>query len=219
MHPILRQFIEILQTENRYDALVFIKGILERREMTFYEVYEELLGPSLNHMPSSGDESLDIWREHVRTSIIRTIVENCFHEVVQARREWKATPNKSVVILTPPEEYHSLGARMVKDLFTYLGFQAIFVGGNTPFRVLEAGLIENKVDYVAISISNPYHLVSARNMIQRIRQSQPIIKIIVGGNAIAHLGERVSDLQADYVMTSFLDLTTLERGDTDEASL
>ena len=206
----LEQFIEILNREDRSEALQFVLDILNQQEMTFLEVYEELLTPALNLMVPSGNETMDIWHEHIRTSIIKTIVENCYPYVIQARDAKRHHIDKTAVILTPPEEYHSLGARMVKDVFTYLGYDAIFVGGNTPLRVLEAGMKSRPIDYVVISISNPYHLVSTRNMIEAIRRSDSSVVIIVGGHALSRLGADASLLQADHVLQSFADLERLE---------
>lgn len=215
----LRTFLSIIEKERRDEALLFVQDLLEKKEMTFFEVYEEILGPSLNEMEPTGNPNIDIWNEHIRTAIIKTIVENCYHYVVQERREIHAENRKTVVVFCPPNEYHSVGARMVTDIFTYLGFTAIFVGGNTPFRVLEAGLKSRKIDYVAISISNPYHLISTRNMIQDIRKIDADVKIIIGGNAVRRFGERAESLQADYIMTTFKELETLEKGAHDETGL
>lgn len=220
MNPNLQKFLEIVEKELRDDALVFILNLLEKEEMTFFEVYEEILGPSLNQMKSTGDPNIDIWNEHIRTSIIKTIVENCYHYVIRERHDIHAEKNgKTVVVFCPPNEYHSVGARMVTDIFTYLGFTAVFIGGNTPFRVLEAGLKSRKIDYVAISVSNPYHLVSTRNMIQDIRRINPDVKIVIGGHAVQRFGERAQSLQADYIMTTFQELETLEGGKHDETGL
>ncbi len=215
----LERFLAILETENRNAALAFIMQIMEKEEMAFFEVYEMLLGPALNAMEATGNENMDIWNEHIRTSIIKTIVENMYPYVVKERREIEAGNSKTVVVCCPPEEGHSLGARMVKDIFTYLGFEAIFVGGYTPLRVLEAGLDSRKIDYIAISVSNPYHLISTRNMIEAIREHQPDVQIIVGGNAMKRMGDRAISLGADHIMTTFAELETLERDIEHETGL
>lgn len=172
-----------------------------------------MLEPALNEMKQTGDEDTDIWNEHIRTAIIKTIVENTYSFVVKARSE--VTPkNKTVVVFCPPDEYHTVGARMVTDVFYALGYDAVFVGGNTPLRVVNAGLNSRKIDYLAISVSNPYHLISTRNVIESIRKEFPNVKIIVGGHAVRRFGERAAKLNADFVLTTFDDLTRLEGGTT-----
>lgn len=212
MHPKLEQFIQILETESRADALAFIMDIYQHDGASFIDVYEHLLTPALNQMLPTDNENIDIWNEHIRTSIIKTIVENSYPYVVQARRERGIDRSKTIAILTPPEEFHSVGARMVKDVFTYLGYHSVFVGGNTPLRVLQAGMAGRRIDYVAISISNPYHLISTRDMIRVIREQSPDVKIIVGGNAIQRLGDKVAALEADHVLRNIDELVALAGG-------
>lgn len=212
-------FVRILQTENRYEALQFVLKILDKKELSILQVYEELLTPALNQMNPSGNEDVDIWKEHVRTSIIKTILENIYPYVMRERNSLAAASPKTVAILCPPEEYHNVGARMVADIFTLSGHNSIFVDSNTPLRVILAGMEIQKIDCVAISISNPYHLVSTRNIIEAVRQKNPSVEIIVGGNAIARLGENVALLGADYVVTTLKDLTDLEGGRVHETIL
>ncbi len=70
--------------------------------------------------------------------------------------------------------------------------------------------LSRQIDYVAISITNPYHLVSTRNMIESIRQLNQNVQIIVGGHAIQKLGEKVALLRADFIMSDFESLKRLE---------
>lgn len=210
MHQELFEFLEILTAERRFEALQYILNLLDQKKYHFTKIYEEILTPALNGMQASGDENRDIWNEHIRTSIIKTIIENIYPYVISDRNLRSVTQGKQVVILTPPDEFHTIGARMVKDVFTYLGYDAIFVGANTPFRVLASGLLSRQIDYVAISITNPYHLVSTRNMIESIRQLNQNVQIIVGGHAIQKLGEKVALLRADFIMTDFESLKRLE---------
>lgn len=212
MNAYLTDLKNILDTEDRYEALRFLLDLMNEKNMTILEVYRDLLAPALNSMVSTGNENVDIWREHVRTSIIKTIIENLLPYVV-AQRDAKATPKgKTVAVLCPPEEYHDVGARMAADILTINGYETIFVGANTPFRVFEAGLSSLPIDYIAISISNPYHLVSTRRIIEGIRATNKTVKIVIGGNAVNQLNAKVDVLKANIVVHSLSDLADLEGG-------
>ncbi len=217
MSQLLEDFVEILKSEDRGRALAFIMGLLERKEMDFIEIYEDILTPSLNEMISSGNEEIDIWNEHIRTSIIKTIVENIYPYVMEKRGDSHRIDKKFVAVFCPAEEYHTLGARMTTDIFTYMGFSAIFVGGNTPFSVLMAGMKSRKIDYIAISVSNSYHIVATRDLIATIRQMDKDVKIIVGGNAFIRLKDPCNRLGANYIVNSFRDLMEIDyrEGGTD----
>lgn len=212
-------FLTIIETENRYKALQFVMDRLEKKELSVLEVYEEILAPALNLMVPTENENVDIWKEHVRTSIIKTILENAYPYVIKEKEEKSISINKTVAVLCPPEEYHNVGARMVTDILTILGYDAIFVDSNTPLRVIEAGMDIRKIDCIAISISNPYHLVSTRNIIEAIHKKDASVKIIVGGNAIKKAGAHADLLKADYIVTSLKELENLEGGTSHETSI
>lgn len=205
----LLEFIEILETENRFAALQFLLELKAKRDLSVLEIYEELLTPALNQMVHTGNENIDIWREHVRTSIIETIIENMLPFCQIERKTGETVPGKIVAVLCPPEEYHDIGARMAADILSIAGFDAIFVGSNTPYRAFEAGLSAQPIDYIAISITNPYHLVSARKIIDGIRESHPLVKIIVGGNAILNNPDIAEVLSADFTAGTLKDLSRL----------
>jgi len=170
-------------------------------------------------MKSTGDEQVDIWKEHIRTSIIRTIIENSYSYVIRdCNEKYGVRSGKKIAVICPIDEHHELGARMITDYFVMLGYDAIYVGSNTPKEVFISGLKTQKLDYIAISISNPYHLISTRNTIARIREEDKNVKIIVGGNAISKLGEKVEILKADYYLTAFDDIISLAGGHIDETT-
>ena len=220
MNKYLMEFNEIIESENREESIKFIREILENRKLSVIEVYEQILTPSLNLMESTGDIQVDIWKEHIRTSIIRTIIENSYSYVIRDRDEkYGVRSGKKIAVICPVDEYHELGARMITDYFVMLGYDAIYVGSNTPKEVFISGLKSQKLDYIAISISNPYHLISARNTIARIREEDKNVKIIVGGNAISKLGEKAEILKADYYLTTFDDIISLAGGHIDETTL
>lgn len=220
MNKYLMEFNEIIESENREESLKFIREILENRKLSVIEVYEQILTPSLNSMESTGDVQVDIWKEHIRTSIIRTIIENSYSYVIRDRDEkYGVRSGKKIAVICPIDEFHELGARMITDYFVMLGYDAIYVGSNTPKEVFISGLKTQKLDYIAISISNPYHLITARNTIARIREEDKNVKIIVGGNAISKLGEKAEILKADYYLTTFDDIISLAGEHIDETTL
>lgn len=220
MNRMAEEFISILETEDRAKALEYIIGKLESGEAGIVEIYEEVLAKSLNEMKLIGDEKTDIWKEHVRSSIIKTIVENCYPYVVK-ERERKASHPKliKVAVVCPVDEYHEIGARMIADYFTINGYDTTFVGSNTPKEVFVAGIHVDKPNYVAISITNPYNLVSARNTIELIKKADHSVKILAGGSALSKLHDKASSLGADSYLTSFEDIEKLGGGRENETTI
>jgi MerR family transcriptional regulator, light-induced transcriptional regulator len=214
MHRFYSEFMEYLEAENREASLNFVLSKLENKEIDIVTLYTEILAPSLNNMKPGENHTTFIWREHVRSSIIRTIIENCYTYVIKERDEkYKLKIGKKVAVVCPSEEYHEIGARMVTDFFTLLGYDSTFVGSNTPKDEFVEALKVINLDYIALSISNHYNLVAARKAIEKIKESNSRVKIIVGGNALKDMETRYKSLKADMYIETFEDIMKLAQED------
>ncbi|WP_010250636.1 cobalamin B12-binding domain-containing protein [Acetivibrio cellulolyticus] len=209
MDKILREFEGYFDEENKEKSVSYVLMKLQAQEIDVVDLYTKILTPLLNNMKCKlEDKRICIWKEHVKTGIIRTIVENCYPYVIAKRNELNLPKKGIVAVLCPPEEYHDLGARMVADFFTIAGYEAIFVGGNTPYQDFYNAIHTIKPKLVAISVSNYYHVVSAKKMIQEIKSAMnQHVKIVVGGSAF-HDDEanKVRTVGADYYAVGYGDI-------------
>jgi methanogenic corrinoid protein MtbC1 len=215
MHPLYNEFVGYLAEENKEKSVEFILEKLEKIEVGIVELYVEILGPSLNQMFCDDlEDILCIWKEHVRTAIIRTILELTYPYILKEKKEKNVKAlNKKVVIVCPGEELHEIGARMVVDFFTLLGYDTTFVGANTPKAEIKAALVEIKPDYVGISVTNYYNLVEAERTIQLLKEIKFNGKIIVGGNAFTKNPDVYKEIGADLMIQTFEDIKKLAEGD------
>jgi MerR family transcriptional regulator, light-induced transcriptional regulator len=214
MHRFYGEFMEVIQSENRESSLKLILSKLENNEIDIVTLYTEILTSALNSMVQDEKDRAFIWREHVRSSIIRTIIENCYSYVIKERDEkYKVKASKRVAVVCPSEELHEIGARMITDFFTLLGYDSIFVGSNTPREEFLEALKIIDLDYIAISVSNPYNLIAARKAIEKIREANPKVKILVGGNAFISRNNSYKEVGADMYLHSFEDIMKLSQED------
>ncbi len=211
MNEIYQQFEQIFEAENKEEAVKYIMEKLHSREIEVIELYSSILTPMLNNMTCKlADKRICIWKEHVKTGIVRTIVENCYPYVIAKRNELNYPKKGLAAVLCPPEEYHDLGARMVADFFTIGGYEAIFVGSNTPYQDFYNAIHVIQPEVVAISVSNYYNLVAAKKMIEELKKalSYPV-KIVVGGYAFHDDQEKYKLIGADYFAKSYEDILQL----------
>ncbi|HSV42904.1 MAG TPA: cobalamin-dependent protein, partial [Methanomassiliicoccales archaeon] len=178
-----------LEGEDKEAAVTFAMGLVERKVLDTSRLYRDILTPAMNNMSCQlGEESWCIWKEHVRTSIVRTIIECCY-PFIMIEREGRAEQGAkgNVLIVCPQEEYHELGARMVSDLFTLSGFNSIFIGANTPEDEIMSAIGFVKPKYLGISASSSYSLFAVSRLIERIRKEGRFdgVRIIVGGVAFS----------------------------------
>lgn len=207
------EFIRYLDAEDKQAAVSYIMDKVRNREISIINLYEEVLAPSLNNMVCSlEDRRLCIWKEHVRSSIIRTIIECCYTYVMEEKISSHVKDKKEkVVIVCPTEEYHELGARMGADYFTILGYDVIFVGCNTPEKDFLLGLAALKPEYVVVSVSNYYNLVAAKKFIDSIKKVHPSVLVIAAGHAFKEHKDNYMKVGADKFIDTFKDVVELRR--------
>jgi len=175
-------------------------------------LYEGVLAPAAREpVCSLRKRPLCVWEEHVRTSIIRTVIECCFPHLMRSRRMGVGGRTRGqMVIVCPTEEYHELGARMAADLFTLCGFDMTFVGANTPLQdILEAVGIIQPV-FAGVSVTGPYNLIAARRTIQQLialrASSGARFRIVAGGQAFGDDVALATSLGADLLVQSYADI-------------
>ena len=219
MHPLYEEFARHLAREDKARCVELAVSALSRGEIDVATLYNEVLTPALNAPTYSAEEgAVRIWEEHVRTSIVRTVVENAypFAQREKRARNGSGAPRPSVVVVCPAEEFHEIGARMVADFFELAGFDATFVGANTPQEEILEALAVLKPTYVAVSATNTYSLVPARRVLAQLHdlraRSGAGFRIIVGGNAFAKHPALAQELGADLWLSTSEDIRRLAGG-------
>ena len=175
-------------------------------------LYTDILAPSLNErFCEDRSREICIWEEHVRTSIVRSVIECCYPYVTKERTDRYGSPPKGrAIVACPTEEYHEIGARMVADFLTLCGYDAVFVGANTPQDDILQAIGEIRPAVVAISVTTCYNLVAAGRTLRRIRrirdETAQDFKIIVGGYAFQQNPDTYRDMGADLFLNTFEDI-------------
>lgn len=207
MSQYLEEFSQILEGENKEEAVRFALDLLRTETLDVIGLYSEILTPALNHMKCNlKEKQVCVWKEHVRTAIVRTIVENCYPYVLEKRG---AGANKgTAVVICPPGEYHDLGARMVADFFTICHYDTVFVGSNTPYEDFYNAADLIHPDIIAISVSNYYNLVVTKKIVAELKnKTGHKAKIVVGGYAFRDNRENhLATVGADSYAESFSDI-------------
>ncbi|MFX1257252.1 MAG: B12-binding domain-containing protein [Promethearchaeota archaeon] len=214
MHSIYEEFLEYLDNENKEKCVKFVISKLESKELDILTLYSEILQPALNRFYCNLDEDkLCIWREQVRASIIRTIIELCYPYILKEREVKGITSLKiQVFVGCPAEEYCDTGARMIADIFILYGFDAIFVGANIPRDEIRDLINTLKPKIIAISITNYYNLIEAEKAISLIRNYTKFDGIIVvEGVAFLSNPEVYKKIGADIYLENYSQIKLLAK--------
>jgi len=219
VHDPYAEFLTFLDSEDRLQCVEFALSRLDKGELDIITLYNEILTPSLREKYCKDKQrEICIWEEHVRTSIIRTIVEACYiHVAKEKTAEIGSLIKGKAMVVCPTEEYHEIGARMVTDFFTLCGYDATFVGANTPPADVVEAIRYIEPRYVALSVTSHYNLVAAKKLVQQIvgmkNQIFEKCRIIVGGHAFHRNREIYRDMGADACLETFQDIKNYVEGD------
>lgn len=215
MNPFFEPFDHLLQGDHKPEAVEFALDLVASGKIDPITLYTEVLTPSLNNMQCAIDEkNLCVWKEHVRTATVRTIVECCYPYILKEKARINPPKRGTAVILCPPEEYHDLGARMAADFYFLCGYDAIFVGSNTPYSDFYNAVDLIKPEIIAIGVSNFYNLFITKKIIQELKSRiGDSAKIIVGGNAFQIDSNNLALVGADAIVQTFEDVCKLADGE------
>ena len=216
MHPNYDEFISYLNAEDKEKCVQFIISSLQKQAIDILTLYNEILTPAMYaDFCKEEEKEICIWKEHIRTSIVRTIIECGYPYIIKERdKKYGYSSKGKVVVICPPEELHELGARMVTDFFTLCGFNVTFTGANTPQDNVINAIKYIDPAYIAISITNYYNLVATRRLIMKIREMKgsASFQIILGGQACRCNPETCQKMGADMILHTFKEIEKLVKG-------
>lgn len=216
-HSLYQEFITLLNQENKDASVAFVLSLLEKKLATLDEIYDQLLRPALvGFTCTEEDEAICIWKEHLRSSIIRTILEVTYPFVMEQKRNVPHL-NKKVIVVCPKEEFHEIGAIIVTHYLNLVGFDATFIGANTPNDQIIKAIPAFKPDYIALSVTNFYNVVATKFVTEHIYTNYPDVKIIIGGQAF-HEESSKKTVKYHYYFQSTSDIFELAKEVANETS-
>lgn len=212
INEIYGRFKVCLEKYDKPGCARLIQGQLESGDISIEDIYTKVLQPSLAQIASNySQQEIDIWDEHLRSSIVRTMVEICFPYVIEKIQPVEeGAVRKTAIVACLDDEQHDIGARMVSDILLLKGYESYFIGANTDKEQMLKAIISLDADYCAISVSNYYHLTGLQETIEYLKENTDgACKIMVGGYAINNTPGIRSKITPDYFVEKFEDLDDL----------
>lgn len=120
--------------------------------------------------------------EHLATSIIEGLLNQLYPQIIASRRT-----GKSAVVASVEGELHQVGGKMVCDIFEMHGWDAFYLGADTPTRDLLSLLREQRPNLVGLSLSVHVHLGALQNAVAAIRTEFPNLPILIGGQGLQRI--------------------------------
>ena len=204
-------FFERLAAYDKAACVKMVKAALDEKTVSIPDLYTNYFVPALSTIASNDKEQeIPIWAEHLTSGIVRTLIEITYPYIENATDGAAHRPKAVVFCLA--EEYHELGAKITADMLTLLGYDALFLGANTPSKEAVDAISVLSPDLVCISVSNYYHLAPLKKLLDALEPIKALIgfSTVVGGYAIDHTPQAKATLAADYFAHSFEDLAKIK---------
>ncbi|MEC9484747.1 MAG: cobalamin B12-binding domain-containing protein [Candidatus Izemoplasma sp.] len=203
---------ETIKQAKKSKAVHMALDMVKNGKIDIITLYEHVLEPVLNDIDCGIDDLACIWQEHIRTNIVRTIIEAMYvHLEEMFKNNDYQSLNKKVLVVCPTEEYHEIRARMATDFFYLVGYESIYIGANTPLHVIISAIKEEKLDILALSVTNRYHLSVTKHLVDAVKVINPDIKIYVGGRAFSSK-DADTLIEPDKILWTFADFEALVKG-------
>ena len=150
-------------------------------------LYEKLFKKSLYQIGDKWEcNEIGVAVEHMATSITEGLMNQLFPEIINMDKI-----NKTIVISCVENEEHQVGGKMIADIFEKNGWDAHYLGANTPADELVKFCDLVKPDLIGLSLSINSNLKFLLDEITAIRTITNI-PIIIGGQALKEVGIEVS---------------------------
>jgi methanogenic corrinoid protein MtbC1 len=150
------------------------------------DLYTQVLEPFLESVGRYWQKGhTAVWEEHLIVGAVRGAIEALYPRVLERKARVEAVPI-TVAFFCPPEETHDVGLRMLVDRFDLRGFQTVYVGAATPVEEMVRCVRSVGASVVCLSASTHFQRAALHEVVARLRELLPEVRIVAGGPAFAH---------------------------------
>ncbi|MDH3456007.1 MAG: MerR family transcriptional regulator [Gemmatimonadota bacterium] len=156
------------------------------------DLIERLVVPLMRHV---GDRwyrgELSIAHEHLATAVVRGMLSDL------ALTRTPMADGPSVVVATPANQMHELGALVVAATAAGTGWHVTYLGANVPAEDIAVTVERIGASAIALSVSHPNDDPALRDELRDLRaRVGPGVAVLAGGAAAPDYGDAMKDIGA-----------------------
>ena len=171
-------YLDALLAGNRQECTKIVQELLGN-QIRIKILYTDLFQKSLYQVGELWESNkITVAREHLATAITEGLLNLVYPELFRGDRR-----QKKIVVSCAANEFHQIGGKMTADIFEINGWDAYFLGANTPVDHMLGFIDEEKPDLAALSLSIYFNMPSLKSAIEAIRTDFPDLDLLVGGQA------------------------------------
>jgi methanogenic corrinoid protein MtbC1 len=180
---IIRMIRNYLARGDEKSARLELAALLKSGDADLPTLYLDLLSPLLRGVGDSWFRGgVSVWQEHLISAQVRGLIESLSPYIAAGAHPLNG---KNVVLACPPEEQHDLGLRMIADLYRLYGWNAFFLGADTPVDEIGDAAQALEADLLILSAATHFHRLRLRDVVDSLRTRLPGLAIKVTGPAFA----------------------------------
>lgn len=165
------------------DATALSEALMQGRvALPEISVLDLLVGPLMTWVGEQWhDGTIRVGHEHLASVVVKNFL-------VRMRESYSTSSEApAIVVATPTEELHEVGALLAATLAAIEGWNEVYFGPNLPAVDLANAVIRKEASALALSIAAPGDNPRVRSELSDLRQMLPDeIAIIVGGAGANH---------------------------------
>ncbi len=162
------------------------------------ELYTDLFQKSMYRIGELWERNeISVAREHLTTTITENMLSVTYPHLFTGVQS-----AKKAIISCTANEYHQLGGKMVADIFELHGWDAHFLGANTPVNELLKFIDEIQPNLIGLSLAVSFNISALGATLETINAHFNNLDMIVGGHAFLWGGTGVLK---NYPGTNYLE--------------
>lgn len=141
---------------------------------------------------------ISVAQEHLASAVVRQVLAALYADI-----PLPASESPRVMVVCAPGEQHDLAGRLLSDYLELEGLNIRFVGASLPIADILAGLREFEARVLMLSVTMPFNLVDAGEVLKALRRDKALadVRVLVGGQAFSGRPDLWREFGADGFAT------------------
>ncbi|UMZ73684.1 cobalamin-dependent protein [Natranaerofaba carboxydovora] len=191
---LMESYLQALLECNKEKAINLIHEAI-KEGISLEDIYLYVFEPALKKIGYLWEKAeVTVDEEHYCTELTKQLMSRFFSYMNK-----NSTKNYTVVSVSASGESHDVGLRMITDILELDGWNAYYLGPNTPTENIINAIANNKAEILAVSVTMLNHIETAKNLIEAVRNNPNSqgVKILVGGKAFNQKQNLWKKIRAD----------------------
>jgi methanogenic corrinoid protein MtbC1 len=175
---VYQSYLNALLVGRRAECRDIVQNLLDAK-IELKELYTGLFQRSMYRVGELWENNrITVANEHLATSITESLLNLAYPTIFAIDRKFR-----KAVISCSANEFHQVGGKIVADIFELNGWDAYFLGANSPAEDMAQFIQEVQPDVVGLSLAVLSNIDHLKRSIEAVRTDFPNMDLLVGGQA------------------------------------